>query len=108
MTGRGRPDVPGPAECTHWIGPEHHHCRFTHQVRLYLTGPRCPDHTPNALRGRPEPPPGPSLPAGAWTTPSPLSDSALFDDRAVASGKRRSTPHTYRTAQAAVHHQKGT
>lgn len=108
MTGDERPDETGPAECTHWIGTERHHCRSTHQVRPYLTGPRCPNHTPSALQGRPEAPPGPGLPADAWTTPSPLSDSALFDNRAIASGKRRSTPHTYRAAQAATHHQKGT
>ncbi len=107
MTGP-RADKSSPAECTHWIGAERHHCQSTDQVRRYLTGPRCPDHTPSALRGRSEVPPGPGLPADAWTTPSPLSDSALFDDRAVASGKRRSAPHTYRAAQAAVRHEKGT
>lgn len=107
MTTR-QPATVGSTECTHWIGTERQHCRSTDHIRLYLPGPRCPDHTPNALRGRPEPPPGPGFPAGAWTTPSPLSTSALLDNRAVASGKRRSAPHTYRAAQAAVRHQKGT
>lgn len=36
--------------CTHWIGPEQRHCHARDNVRLYLTGPRCPNHTPNALR----------------------------------------------------------
>jgi hypothetical protein len=94
-------------ECTHWIGTKHRHCRAAGDVRRYLTGPRCPAHTPAALAGQPEPTPGPGMPAGAWTTPSPINDSRVHDARAVASGKRRSTPQTYRAAQAAVDHQKG-
>ncbi|MBE4790709.1 hypothetical protein HW846_46555 [Streptomyces sp. NE06-02F] len=93
-------------ECGHWIGAEQRHCREADGVRPYLTGLRCPLHTPRALRGLPEFPPGPGWPAGAWTTPSPLSASALFDERAVASGRRRSSPHVYRAAQAAVAKQK--
>jgi hypothetical protein len=31
-----------------------------------------------------------------------MSASALIDDRAIASGKRRSSPEAYRAAQAAV------
>jgi hypothetical protein len=94
MTGR---------ECTHWIGTEKRHCRTGEGVRRFLTGSRCPLHTPAALAGQPEPQPGPGMPAAAWTTPSPLNDSRIHDARAVASGKRRSSPHTYRAAQAAVH-----
>ena len=94
--------------CTHWIGTERRHCQATDDVRAYLTGPRCPAHTPRALQGLDEIEPGPGTPAGAWTTPSPLSDSRVHDDRAVASGKRRSSPTTYRAAQAAVHHTNGT
>ncbi|MFI8535429.1 hypothetical protein ACIGMX_34930 [Streptomyces aquilus] len=44
------------------------------------------------------------MPAGAQTALSPLATSALIDARAIASGKRRSSPHAYRTAQAAVGH----
>lgn len=95
-------------KCGHWIGTEHRHCGTTRDVRPYLTGPCCPAHTPNAIKGLPEVPPGPGLPATAWTTPSQLSDSRVHDARAVASGKRRSNPQSYRAAQAAVHHQKGT
>jgi hypothetical protein len=40
--------------CDHWIGPEHRHCQ-TPDARHYLTGWRCPDHTPAALAGRAEP-----------------------------------------------------
>lgn len=69
---------------------------------LFACGWRCPAHSPAAMAGRPEPPPGPGWPAGAWTTPSPLSTSRVHDARAVASGKRRSAPHAYRAAQAAV------
>lgn len=31
------------------------HCGAVEGVRRYLTGPRCPAHTPSALAGRPEP-----------------------------------------------------
>jgi hypothetical protein len=92
--------------CEHWIGAEHRHCGATDDVRPYLTGMCCPAHTPAALAGRPEPQPGPGLPAGAWTTPSPQSASAVFDDRAIASGRRRSNPQAYKAAQAAVDHRK--
>lgn len=91
--------------CTHWIGTERRHCGSTDNVRPYLTGDRCPAHTPRALQGLPEIEPGPGMPAGAWTIPSPLNDSRVHDNRAVASGKRRSNPQAYRAAQAAVDHQ---
>jgi len=77
----------------------------TGSVRFYLTGWKCNAHSPWALAGLPEPQPGPGLPAGAWSTPSPISDSRVHDDRAVASGKRRSNPQAYRAAQAAVAHE---
>ncbi|MER5677399.1 hypothetical protein ACFWZZ_00480 [[Kitasatospora] papulosa] len=91
-----------PPECTHWIGAERRYCRALERLRPYLPGLRCPAHTPAALQGRPEPVPGPGWPATAWTTPSPQSASALFDQRAIASGKRRAAAHTYRTARDAV------
>lgn len=94
-------------ECGHWVGAERRHCRSIEGVRPYLTGLCCPLHTPNALKGLPEVPPGPGWPAAAWTTLSPLSASALIDERAVASGKRRSSPHVYRAAQAAVAKKEG-
>lgn len=93
-------------ECGHWVGAEARHCKAADGVRAYLTGPRCPAHSPNALRGLPEVPPGPGLPATAWTTPSPLSDSRVHDDRAVSSGKRRASHASYRAAQAAVAEQR--
>ncbi|WP_042170157.1 hypothetical protein [Streptomyces sp. NBRC 110035] len=85
--------------CEHWIGAERRHCHATDQVRPYLTGLCCPAHTPNALQGLPEAPPGPGMPAGAWATPSPLNDSRVHDARAIASGKRRSNPNAYRAAR---------
>lgn len=91
-------------ECTHWVGAEQRTCRATEGVRAFLIGPRCPAHTPSALAGRPEPQPGPGMPAGAWSTPSPINDSRVADARAVASGKRRSNPLAFRAAQAAVGH----
>ncbi|MGQ4358895.1 hypothetical protein [Streptomyces sp. SAS_272] len=94
-------------ECGHWIGAERRYCKADDGVRLYLPGRRCPAHTPNALKGLPEIPPGPGWPAAAWTTHSPLSASAVFDERAIASGRRRSSPHVYRAAQAAVAKKEG-
>ncbi|MFJ5638688.1 hypothetical protein [Streptomyces sp. NPDC093223] len=41
--------------CAHWIGAEQRHCHSPDHVRAYLTGLCCPLHTPNALRGLPEP-----------------------------------------------------
>ncbi|MFJ5888121.1 hypothetical protein [Streptomyces californicus] len=35
-------------------------------ARRYLTGWKCDKHTPNALRGLPEPPPGPGWPPGSY------------------------------------------
>ncbi|MEV6833549.1 hypothetical protein AB0N17_03295 [Streptomyces sp. NPDC051133] len=72
------------------------------RVRFYITGWRCNAHAPWAEKGLPEPQPGPGMPAGAWSTPSPQSASAVFDNRAIASGKRRSSPAAYRAARAAV------
>jgi hypothetical protein len=97
-------DNPPRPECRHWIGAERRHCRSGDGIRPYLTGPRCPLHTPSALAGKPEPQPGPGYPSGAWTTPSPISDSRVHDARAIATGKRRSHPASYRAAQAAVDH----
>lgn len=93
-----------PPVCTHWVGAEQRHCHATDDVRPFLQGPRCPAHTPRALQGLPEIPPGPGMPAGAWSTPSPISDSRVHDARAIASGKRRSNPQAFRAAQAAVGH----
>jgi hypothetical protein len=74
----------------------------TGQVRPYPCGRRCSAHAPWALAGQPEPQPGPGWPSDAWSTPSPQSSSRVHDARAIASGKRRSSPTTYRAAQAAV------
>ena len=92
--------------CGHWIGPERRYCLAGDGIREYLPGLRCPLHTPSALAGKPEPRPGPGIPADAWTTPSPQAASAVFDQGAIRSGKRRSAPHTYRAAQAARRHQR--
>jgi hypothetical protein len=70
-------------------------------ARHYLTGYRCPAHTPAATRGAPEP--------GATAShrikplvPAPMSASRVNDDRAIASGKRRSSPARFREAQQRV------
>ena len=91
-------------------GPRQNHAcdvpSFPHglkRARLYPAGWRCDRHTPRALQGLPEIPTGPGMPAGAWSTLSPLSASRVADERAIASGKRRSSPEAYRAAQQAVH-----
>lgn len=76
-------------------------CGSATDVRRYLAGFRCPTHTPAALRGRPEP--GQTASEYRPTVPPPMGASALVDNRAIASGKRRSTPERYREAQVAVH-----
>ncbi|MFD3498812.1 hypothetical protein [Streptomyces sp. NPDC058678] len=48
--------------CGHWIGAEGRHCKEVDGVRHYLPGLRCPAHSPNALQGKPENPPGPGWP----------------------------------------------
>ncbi|MGW5736967.1 MULTISPECIES: hypothetical protein [Streptomyces] len=88
-----------PGACAH-VGPVH---ALTY-ARLFPNGWWCALHTPRALRGLPELPPGPGWPEGAYTTPSPLSDSRVHDARAIASGKRRSSPAAYRAAQADLYH----
>lgn len=95
-------DSPQPRVCGHWIGAERRYCLAAGQVRPYLPGLRCPAHTPAALAGRPEPRPGPGIPPGAWSTPSPQAASAVFDTAAIRTGKRRASPHVYRAAQAAA------
>lgn len=97
MSGAEKPPV-----CGHWIGAEQRHCHATEDVREFLTGMCCPLHTPSALRGLPEVEPGPGMPAGAWTTPSPINESRVVDARAISSGKRRSNPAAYKAAQVAV------
>ncbi|GGS48039.1 hypothetical protein GCM10010270_17610 [Streptomyces violaceus] len=60
----GRPaDDKQQPECGHWIGAERRYCKEVGDVRRFLPGLRCPAHTPNALKGLPEIPPGPGWPA---------------------------------------------
>lgn len=72
------------------------------RTRPYPCGWRCARHTPSAEAGRPEPPPGPGRLPGAWTTPTPDAVAHVLDERAIASGKRRSSPTTYKAAVAAT------
>ena len=49
-------------------------------TRRFVIGWRCERHTPNAVRGLPEPPPGPGWPPGNYlnqrdhTEPEPLAE----------------------------------
>lgn len=77
-------------------------------ARLYPAGWRCPDCTPAVCAGRAEPPtPDPELTLDALRKAAGLvygfraTDTALNDDRAIASGRRRSSPAAYRAARDA-------
>lgn len=77
-------------------------------VGRYLTGPRCAAHTPAALAGQPEAAPDPARTlnglreaAGLPLAPVLIATSGLNDERAIASGRRRSSAHTYQAARAA-------
>jgi hypothetical protein len=91
-----------PPRCGHWDGARRTHCGAAENVRPFLTGLCCPAHTPAAVAGRPEPQPGPGWPAAAWSTPTAQGVAAVIDQRAIASGKRRSSAGEYRAAQAAI------
>jgi hypothetical protein len=45
----------GPPRCLHWRGDQRSYCHNLAGVRLYLIGPRCPQHTPATVTGRSEP-----------------------------------------------------
>lgn len=53
---------PAAGACSHWVGAESRYCQIDEGVRRYVPGYRCPTHTPNALAGKPELPPGPGWP----------------------------------------------
>ncbi|MFF7130341.1 hypothetical protein [Streptomyces sp. NPDC008240] len=76
--------------CGHWIGAERRFCRSADQVRHYLPGMRCPLHTPNALKGLPEVPPGPGRPRD-WTTPHPPRTPNPRDKRHLTAVKTQET-----------------
>ncbi len=74
--------------CGHWIGADRQYCHSADQVRHYLPGHRCPLHTPNALRGLPEIPPGPGRPRD-WATPPPLRTPIARDKRPLTAVKNQ-------------------
>lgn len=83
-------------------------------AKLYPAGWRCEDCTPARCAGRPEPPtPDPTLTLDGLRKAKGLiwsyrkTDTALNDERAIASGRRRSTPSQYRAARDAEQARKG-
>lgn len=70
---------PPAVRCGHWIGVDRRYCHNPNGVRRYIQGPRCPDHTPAALAGRPEPNPLPihAPERSLMPDPSPLLAAAL-------------------------------
>jgi len=87
--------------CRHWDQTGRRTCGSP-DTRHYLTGWRCPKHTPAAVAGQPEPPEGTGQLPGAWTTPTPDAVSwAAIDAPHIRSGKRRSNRTDYAAARAA-------
>lgn len=90
--------IPGTGECA------------AETTRAYLTGPRCADHTPARLAGRDETIPDPERTldgrrrAAGINPEQPMTPTGttLVDQRAIASGKRRSNHTNFRAAQAAT------
>ena len=70
-------------ECGHWIGVERRHCKEADGVRAFLTGLRCPAHSPAALAGKPEPQPGPGAPRD-WAQPPVHRTPTARDQRPLA------------------------
>ena len=66
-----------PTPCGHWIGGERRLCLATDHVRPYLSGPRCPAHTPAALARQPEPPSDPLTAEAPMPDPAPMLAAAL-------------------------------
>ncbi|MFJ1650053.1 hypothetical protein ACIOC2_01295 [Streptomyces sp. NPDC088337] len=67
----GAPQIPGvDGVCGHRTGPH------TPGTRLYPCGYRCALHTPNALAGRPEAPPGPGWPVHRQPPPGLTPEDA--------------------------------
>ena len=88
--------------CEHWTDGI---CGNDQGVRVYLQGPRCQRHTPAVMAGRADYLPDPSLTLDALRDAAGvryvfrLSDTALNDERAIASGRRRATPEQYKAAR---------
>lgn len=74
--------------CRHWIGPTDtgSYCQAT-PSKQFKDGPRCRDHTPAALNGRPETKPDPAqtldgrMAAAAQPPPEPVSAAAVAETR---------------------------
>jgi len=103
--------------CRHWNNTEHRRCGSTTNVRLYITGDRCPKHTPAALADQPEPgataycPPARCLcrQCPSWNPNNAYpgtADSWVTDARNIASGKKRASSTTQAAAKNTVAEQK--
>lgn len=96
--------------CGHWINGGY--CGAPAE-KSYVVGPRCPPHTPAALAGRPETVPDPALTldglrqAAGMATSAHLNTSALYDERALASGKRGGSAQARKAARDAVDRRRG-
>lgn len=70
------------ARCDHWIGDEGRYCGAPN-ARRYVNSTACPLHTPNALRGLPEAPPGPGAPRD-WAAPHAHRTPTARDQRPLS------------------------
>ncbi|MBA9005993.1 hypothetical protein [Thermomonospora cellulosilytica] len=102
--------------CEQWLRAEGRYCGQI-PTRRYDQGYKCRQHTPSALEGKPEPPPGYCAPGrcycGRGTCPAfetyrqadTYADNPYawqVDAEAIASGKRRSSPTAYASARASL------
>lgn len=83
--------------CRQWIGSEARHCGAVDDVHLYVTGPRCPGHTPAALAGHLDPTGQYCAPARHYclATPTPCPDAPRPPWRLLATGSRHHRGKTY-------------
>lgn len=92
--------------CDHWA--QGAYCGVP-DTRRYVSGNRCDPHAPAALAGRTVPIPDPDATLEALRAKAGImfqfrrTDTKLIDDRAIASGRRRSSSADYRQAQKAEH-----
>ncbi|WP_087507911.1 hypothetical protein [Cellulomonas iranensis] len=96
-----RPCAPAARPC--W------HCGARDDVRTYLNGPACPQHTPAALAGHAEVSPDPATTLAALRERAAIAaaghqppTTTVVDERAVTAGKRRSANHVHQAMKTAA------
>jgi hypothetical protein len=99
--------------CEHW--ERDRYCGSTDQVHVYVSGARCPLHTPARVNGRDDIVPDPELTMDALMRKagraghSLQNDSAVLDQNAIASstGRRPKSKAEYDLAKDEIKRRKG-